>query len=278
LLDLSDRAELELLAMLIADVQGATPGTDWMLVGATARDLRLTSAHGIRTTRATADVDLAVATVDWPRHLANWRALSATGSFSEVHRHHRIRHRSGCPVDLIPFEGVEDPPGRIEWPGRQGDDTMRVTGYREARAAADEVRLPGGVVIAVPTLPGLILLKLFAFEDRATSDPRKDAEDIGVILDNYIDAGNKGRLFSEFAYLLESEDFDYIEAGFLMAGRDLRELLVTNDLGNDLRTPLLALLDRELDPEGRNQLAAQSGDDPNDFLRFLASFRRGLTM
>lgn len=47
-LDLSARADLAWLADLIGDAQRAVPSVEWLIVGALARDLHLSYAHGIR--------------------------------------------------------------------------------------------------------------------------------------------------------------------------------------------------------------------------------------
>lgn len=46
-LDLSARADLAWLADLIGDAQRAVPSVEWLIVGALARDLHLSYAHGM---------------------------------------------------------------------------------------------------------------------------------------------------------------------------------------------------------------------------------------
>jgi predicted nucleotidyltransferase len=49
---------------------------------------------------------------------------------------------------------------------------MNVAGYREALAAAPAVEIQPGFVVRVVSLPGLAILKLFAWADRGTEDPQ----------------------------------------------------------------------------------------------------------
>ena len=63
-LDLSARHDLCWLARLLADVRDAVPSTEPLLVEALVRDLLLHYAYGIAITRATEDVDLALAIGD----------------------------------------------------------------------------------------------------------------------------------------------------------------------------------------------------------------------
>ena len=72
-LDLTNRQELRFLSDLIADVRAKVPKIDILLVGATARDLLLFHAHGIKAARGTEDIDLAFAVASW--------AVDRTGRF-----------------------------------------------------------------------------------------------------------------------------------------------------------------------------------------------------
>jgi predicted nucleotidyltransferase len=60
-LDLTNKQELGFLSDLVTEVQAKVPKIDILLVGATARDLLLFYAHGIRAARGTEDIDLAFA-------------------------------------------------------------------------------------------------------------------------------------------------------------------------------------------------------------------------
>lgn len=276
MLDLSDRADLRWLSALIRDAQGIESEIDWMLVGALARDIRLNYAHDIQIARATMDVDLAIATDGWEGFKTSWRAMLVDGLFTKVHGMQRVRHASEFMVDLIPYGGVEGEGGTISWPPH-GDVFSRVIGFREVRAAAEPVRLPDGVEVAVVTLPGLLVLKLFAFKDRAIQEPRKDAEDIYLVLRSYTDAGNSLRLYAKDADLLEMDGFDYVHAGARMAGRDVWLLLAQATTGASLRTQLSAIVDDELDPDGRLRFLGQVPSGHGERCRqLLIAFRSGL--
>ena len=64
-IDLSNRTDLAALVELIAAIRKKWPDGDLLLVGATARDILLSYANGIRIERATLDHDFAVAVADW---------------------------------------------------------------------------------------------------------------------------------------------------------------------------------------------------------------------
>jgi predicted nucleotidyltransferase len=75
--------------------------------------------------------------------------------------------------------------------------------------------------IAVASLPGIAILKLFAWTDRGQENP-KDAIDLVLLLRNYSDAGNANRIYEEASALavLESAGYDLELAGAWLLGND----------------------------------------------------------
>ena len=67
-LDFSHRPDLKSLGRVAHALQAAAEpaGVNFLLVGATARDLMLRYAHGIEPARQTVDVDFAVMVNSWP--------------------------------------------------------------------------------------------------------------------------------------------------------------------------------------------------------------------
>jgi predicted nucleotidyltransferase len=128
------------------------------------------------------------------------------------------------PIDLVPFGNVETRERKIVWPPH-GEVVMDVFGFREAQASACEVAFPGGVRGRVVSLPALGLLKIVCWNDRHYAAPRKDAHDLMLIVQNYLQAGNEARLVDAFVAWTQEEDFDYERAGARMLGHDVRALL-----------------------------------------------------
>ncbi len=159
MLDLADEQGLRWLAALVVDLREAAPGIDLLLVGAAARDVLLSYAHGIALARATHDADLALAVPNWDAFETLRRRLADSGIFEPTPARHKLRHRSGIRIDLIPFGGVERPDGSIAWPPEYAE-VMEVLGFAEARASAIEVRLPDSHILDVVALPMLAVLKV----------------------------------------------------------------------------------------------------------------------
>lgn len=150
LLDLSKHADLKPFARAIADVleQANTLEVSTLVTGAFARDLHLLYAHNIEVARQTNDIDIALAVSDWQTFDALKNRLIATGAFVDVRgAAQRLVHKSGLPIDLVPFGSIETRDRNIAWPP-DGAFRMNLFGYQEAVAAVVPVRLPEGVDIS----------------------------------------------------------------------------------------------------------------------------------
>lgn len=276
-LDLSARADLDWLADLIGDAQQAVPPIEWMIVGALARDLHLSYAHGIRIDRVTTDTDLALAITDWAEFADVRGALLRSGNFLADRRvEHKLLHRSQRAIDVVPFGDIEDRSGVISWPP-PGELTMSVVGYREALAGSIALQLPRGRQARIVSIAGLIILKFVAWSERHRTAPGKDAYDLQLILTHYLDAGNVEHLYENHADLID-EDFDHPLASARLAGRDASALLHRHgDPSQTVRRQLHSILETEVDPEGARVLIGQSGAlDAERFRNQLIAFQRGL--
>jgi predicted nucleotidyltransferase len=197
----------------------------YIVVGATARDLLLFHVFGIPVTRATADVDFAVAVDTWERFLHLREALLESGEFSEGKIEHRLFLNASpsteqIPVDLIPFGGIADR-DLIHWPP-DWETVMTVAGFDDAMAAAVHVKVNSSLTIPVASLAGLTVLKLFAWFDRQTSD--KDALDLFRIISTYADAGNLDRLYGNEIRFMEEASYDIELAGAKLLGFDAHRI------------------------------------------------------
>jgi predicted nucleotidyltransferase len=272
LLDFSQRRELTLHASIAAAIEAAAAplGVEILIVGAFARDLHLLYRYGVHMQRETKDIDFALAVADWNTFETLKRKLIASGDFIESQSPHRLRHRSQLPVDLVPFGKVERADRRVAWPP-DGDVVMDVFGFREALAAAQDVVLPGNVRTKVVSLHALALLKLVCWQERHATSPRKDAQDLHLILRNYLDAGNADRLWDEFIGWTADEKFEAELAGPRMLGHDVC-LLLNND---GIRRVEGILLDETQSSPSvlPNQMNA---DDPSRAEALLAAMLRGL--
>jgi len=214
---------------------------DYLVTGATARDVLLYHVFGLETGRATLDVDLAVAVDSWPEFERVKTRLVETGEVTtDDMRPHRLSYRTSeggkYPLDLLPFGGLEQRPSEIAWPPDLSV-VMNVAGYREALAAAEQVEFRVGLIVRVASLPSLAILKLFAWSDRGVGDPR-DAFDFGILLHSYAEAGNEDRLYGDEMPLLEAVGYDVDLASARLLGKDAARIIEPAT-----RAQVIALLD-----------------------------------
>ena len=216
----------------------------YFLCGAMARDILLKHVHGIETGTATRDVDFGIAVENWTMFEAIKQKLIGTGRFKPAdNMHQRLYYHltpssHGYPIDIIPFGGIETPANSVAWPPDQAD-IMNVIGYKEALANVIRVGISPGLVVPVISLPGLTVLKLFAWSDRGNSNP-KDAHDLVTLLRRYLDADNRDRLYEEETKLLEKAEFDLDAASPMLLGKDVRRIAKQETL-----TQLIILLTDE---------------------------------
>lgn len=223
-----DRPVEPVALLVIQEIHKAseTLGLPVFLVGAMARIILLENTFGLRAGRATTDVDFAFALDNWEQFDALKAFLLANADFEEskdvAHRllmripgtEHRYK------VDLIPFGGIETSPNTIAWPPDMAV-MMNVAGYSDALAAAVAVEVSPGINMAVASLPGIAILKLFAWIDRGQENP-KDAIDLVTILRSYNESGNANRIYEEDGALaaLEQVEYDLELAGAWLLGND----------------------------------------------------------
>lgn len=203
-------------------------GYPLLLVGATARIILLENVFGLNPGRATRDVDFAFALDNWAQfealkeHLVANAHCTADGTIEQ--RLHMTLAGIAHPykVDLIPFGGVEHEAHRIAWPPDQSL-VMNVAGYQDALNAAVQVEAAKGTIVNVASLPGIAILKAFAWADRGHDD-RKDALDLASLFKDYHQAGNQDRIYADAADALEAVGYDIELAGAWLLGRDAAQM------------------------------------------------------
>lgn len=224
-LDLSNKLPAEQVNIIREVVHAAEgQGLPLFIVGAQARDLSLQYAYDLPIQRATNDIDFGIIVENWDELTGLRDALIGSKKF---HAHQSMRqrlvHETGLLIDLVPFGDLEKPSGQIAWP----PDflvVMSTVGFREAYDNSINVQIADDLVVKVASLAGLALMKIVAWDDRRFE---RDAQDIGMIMKHYLDAGNEDRVYSEQgdSFDLLNDDFDYDKASARMLGRDLGRLL-----------------------------------------------------
>lgn len=156
------------------------------IVGALVPELLLDAPPAAMTNDA--DVTVAVASL---AAFATLRKQLATFGFAEG-APHRLRHRSGGLVDLLPFSESIAPGGQLEL---QRDLVLNMAGFEHAVTSAIAVGVEDGPVLPVVPLPLYVLLKLVSFDDRKAP---KDLASVFHCLRYYLDEDDR-RYLAEHA-------------------------------------------------------------------------------
>lgn len=230
---------------VIGEIQGAANqlGVPVFVVGAVARIILLENVYGLNAGRATTDTDFAFALDNWEQFHALKALLLRNERFSAseqlVHRLHFHASVSEPPytVDLIPFGGIEADKNTIAWPPDMAI-MMNVAGFGDALDAAVCIEASPDIKATVASLPGITILKLFAWADRR-QESRKDAFDLVTLLHRYHEAGNEDRIYGDAIALaaLEAVDYDPELAGAWLLGTDV-SAMVSNATYSDLEALL----------------------------------------
>lgn len=174
--------------MLDALERGFTKfGIDFYLVGAVARDVWMTAINDIPPSRVTGDIDFAVFINDKETYEALKLYLIDREGFSPYKGNAFVLIWKGfVQVDLLPFGAIEGKGSNVSVEGT-GLTTVNVPGFQEIyETGLPQAELEGKHVFKFCTLPGIVILKLIAYEDRPEIR-RDDIKDISKILKHFFD-------------------------------------------------------------------------------------------
>lgn len=228
-LDISKKIEPKAVAV-IADLNTTMlqANVEFMIIGASARDMVFEDAFGIRTTRATMDTDFAVHLATWAKHTAISEALLASKRFTkDVKQRQRYHHINGHQIDVVPFGDLEDHPGMISWPP-DGDFEMSTIGLKEALSNALDFCIRTVPELTVKVCPpfGMAALKLISWNDRKQSPQGAgDAQDLAFVLRNYADVDSIHPEGVASIADVPPEDLDYERASAWLVGKHISQLM-----------------------------------------------------
>jgi predicted nucleotidyltransferase len=201
-----------------------TVGADWLVVGATARDMVYHAAFGLPIKRATADIDFAIHVDSWEMFEAITKSLIEDHGFSRTKSEHRLDlPGSKLWIDIIPFGAIADKDGKYRWPN-EPEKEISILGFQEALDTAIVCQVSDDPVLILKVVhPAvLILLKIISWRDRKHYK-RTDAQDVAYAMRYYVDLdGNDMRVYEDPT--LYEGDLDMGTIGGRLAGRDLSTL------------------------------------------------------
>ena len=199
-------------------------GTEFLVVGAMARDLVLVHGFGSTIERGTRDVDFGINVASWEDFDTLKVQLIEHGFEQDKQKAHRLTRSDsqGLPweIDIIPFGSIAGHDSNISWPPDQ-TFVMSVLGFTEAMASAFNVQISesSDMTIPVASPAGVAILKLVAWIDREVEVKPKDAMDLSYLIESY------AKIPEIFAAIyeegcMEAQDWDESKASAMKLGRD----------------------------------------------------------
>lgn len=257
-------------------------GIDFYIIGAVARDIWLSQVHNEPPQRMTKDLDVAVFIANtavyaglqaWLVEQEGFRRLPSS-AFCLLYT--SATSTSNVAVDLMPFGAIADEAGDVYFSSRRRE-RLSTVGFPEVLAGAATVSTPAGAQWRVVTLPGILVLKLVAWQDRP--ERGKDATDIWHLVAIYFDLVTDEVYTSHLDLLTEEETPDMLNLPLLVGarvlGRHVRQLLADGPV----QRRLLVLLTEELVLGEQSSLAlamSRQGPELGTCLATLSALRAGI--
>ena len=202
---------------------------DFYLVGAVARNVWMTGINNIATRRTTGDIDFAVLINDNGVYEALKTYLIITEGFQPYKGNKYVLiWKENLEVDLLPFGAIDDGDTKFTSNGL-GLTSISLQGFTEIyNDGLPTLDLEGKHQFKFCTLPGIVLLKLIAWDDRPESR-RDDIKDISDILNHFFDM-NDNEIFENHHDLFEKEEASLKHIAARVMGREMSKIAKKNEL------------------------------------------------
>ncbi|MDV3795555.1 hypothetical protein CMT44_00715 [Elizabethkingia anophelis] len=213
----------------------------FFVIGATARDI-IMELHGEKSGRRTQDIDIAIAVDKWEEFKNIENEITQLNNFEkDPKQQQRFLYLKDFQLDIVPYGGITTAEDKIFWPPDQSF-AMTVLGFQEAEKDLVRVKIDDTLEIDIVSLTGIFILKLVAWKDRHHKG-NKDADDMGFILQNYLNIHEERAATKHYEEVYEIEDFTTIKAGAALLGIDINNLLTDNETN---KAKLKAIIESEI--------------------------------
>jgi len=233
------RQRPDFLEMLAALERGFKKfNIDFYLVGAIARDVWMTAINEIPPSRITRDIDFAVFIEDNRSYKSLKDYLIEIEHFQPSKENNFVLLWQGrMQVDLLPFGNIEDENFKVSIEGT-GGTSLNMPGFMEIyENGLPEVELEGKHRFKFCNLPGIVILKLIAWEDRPEIR-RDDLKDILTILTHFFEMYTD-QIYEHHSDLFGDDDFGLNLIAARVMGREMKKIGIRNEKLNERLTNLL---------------------------------------
>lgn len=214
--------------MLVALGRGLEKfSVDFYLVGAVARNVWMQGIHNLKPRRTTTDIDFAVLINKQEVYNELKQYLVEQEGF-EQHSGNAfvLLWKGNMEVDLLPFGAIEDAEGKLTTQG-MGLTSINLHGFIEVyEEGLPEINLGNEHKFKCCTLPGIVLLKLIAWDDRP-EHRRDDVKDISDIMNHFFDMYDD-EIWENHNDLFGDEEADLKLISARVMGREMKKIAVRN--------------------------------------------------
>ncbi|NBB19074.1 hypothetical protein GVN20_06885 [Runella sp. CRIBMP] len=248
---------------------------DFYLVGAVARDAWM-GIHNKQARRTTGDIDFAVLINNMSVYEALKDYLIQVESFSPSKENAFVLiWKDQTEVDLMPFGAIEDHDGKVSMEG-VGFTSLQMPGFSEIyEEGLPQLVLENSHKFKFCTLPGIVLLKFIAWDDRPERR-RKDIKDISDILHHFFDMYDE-QIWENHNDLFEDENDNLKHIAAQVMGREISKIAKRNEkLFNRIST----ILNNNTDDVANSRIATimteDFGNSVEDNVLLLRQLKQGL--
>lgn len=272
------RQQPEISEMLSALERGFEKfGIDFYLVGAVARDVWMSGINKIAPRRATGDIDFAVLINDKGTYeeLKNY-LVQAEGFHPYKGNAFVLIWEDKTEVDLLPFGAIEDEDGKVTTSGL-GLTNISLQGFTEVyEDGLPELDLEGKHQFKFCTLPGIVLLKMIAWDDRPEKR-RDDIKDISDILNHFFNMYDN-KIWDNHSDLFADENAKLEHIAARVMGREMKKIAIRNE---KLYSRIEGILETNTVDIANSKMAAimieYFGNTMEDNVELLKQLKQGFT-
>ncbi len=207
-------------------------GFDFFLIGGIARDIMITGMGDMPLSTRTKDVDIAVLISNEDDfHNLKKEFMEKENFRSTKENSFALFTTDGTVVDISPFGELTDSNYKIQVAGT-GMTSIQVDGFSEVYVSAViNIEIDAKLKLKVCSIPGLVILKLIALDDRPEMRT-KDAEDIARIINIYFDL-YEDEIYAKHYDLFDDDLDDLKLLSSRVLGRHLGAIIEKNKVIND---------------------------------------------
>ncbi len=221
-------------------------GIQYYLIGATAMALEHLK-HGIKPARGTKDIDFAImiSSIEEYNRLSVSLAEKGFTKVGAPWSFYSTKYRVA--IDVLPFGKIEES-DMARFKERNID--LHVLGFKEVLEQSVTIKIEEKLA-NIPPLPGMVILKLIAWNDRP-EERTDDLSDILNIIEHFFEIETDDIVEYHYDTFLEKEEFDTLKVAAEVIGRKARIFL---DKSDALSVRINGILDTNLINASESKIA-----------------------